>query len=121
MKFFENLKDKLAVEIPVLDMEKAINFYEGVFNWKFDMDGDTNYASYNLNDYNIIGIFKTEKIRPKGLNVILGVENIDGVLKRLVKEEGKIIKPKTPAQEMGSFSVVQDCFGNEFSIFSEEK
>jgi predicted enzyme related to lactoylglutathione lyase len=115
------VKNVLGVEIPVLDLDKAINFYEIVFGWKFDWERFPGQGYYELNECVMISIFQTQKIRPKGLNVVIGIEDLDGVLERIVQEDGKIVKSKTSAGEMGSFAVFQDCFGNELSLFSETK
>ena len=110
----------VGIEIPVLDLEKGIKFYENVFDWKFDRESISGQGIVELNECVSIGIFQTEKLRSKGLNVGLAVEDISAALKKIVDGEGKIIKDKFKyGERLGHVAVFQDCFGNELSLFSE--
>ncbi|MHA2297815.1 MAG: VOC family protein [Candidatus Hodarchaeales archaeon] len=110
------MKNRMGVEIPVTDLEKGINFYENVFGWKFDREMIPNQGFYQFNEFTMIGIFKTAKIRPKGLNVGFEVENIDETLEKIKKAEGKVIKDKYEYAPGEVVAVFQDNFGNELSI-----
>lgn len=110
----------IGIEIPVLDLDKGIKFYEHAFGWKIDRDAIPGQGYVKLNEGVSIGIFQTEKMRPKGLNVGLAVEDITTTLKKIVEGEGKIIKDKFKyGKQLGYVAVFQDCFGNELSLFSE--
>ncbi len=112
------MKGRIGIEIPVDDLEKGIKFYESVFDWKFDREKFPGKRVYQLNESIKIGIFKTEKVRPKGLNVGIGVEDIDSTLKKIVSEGGKIVKEKKEFPQEGSVAVFQDFSGNELSLWS---
>ncbi len=45
------------VEIPVLDLKKTKEFYEGIFNWKVDLDAMPNYGLVELKNATSIGFF----------------------------------------------------------------
>jgi predicted enzyme related to lactoylglutathione lyase len=110
----------VGIEIPVLDLEKGIKFYEDVFGWKIDRETFPGQGVVSLNDCVTVGIFQTTKLRPKGLNVGFAVKDITTTLNKIVEGEGKIIKDKFKFEgQVGYVAVFQDCFGNEMSLFSE--
>jgi predicted enzyme related to lactoylglutathione lyase len=51
----------VGIEIPVLDLEKGIKFYENVFDWKIDRETFPGQGVVNLNGCVTIGIFETKK------------------------------------------------------------
>ena len=108
----------VGIEIPVLDLDKGIKFYETVFGWTFDRERMPKQGWANINGSIGISIFQTEKLRPKGLNIGFRVENIDETLKKVTSQEGKIIKAKFHYENYGSIAVIQDCFGTELSLTS---
>ena len=59
----------VGIEIPVLDLEKGIEFYETVFGWSFDRERMPNQGWATINGSIGVSIFQTEKLRPKGLNI----------------------------------------------------
>jgi predicted enzyme related to lactoylglutathione lyase len=109
----------VGIEIPVLDLEKGIKFYENVFGWKFDREIFPNQGYAKLNESIGISIFQTKKIRPKGLNVGFMVDDINATLRKANQEGGKTIKDKFQMVNFGNVAVFQDCFGNELSLTSE--
>ncbi|MHA1977616.1 MAG: VOC family protein [Candidatus Hodarchaeales archaeon] len=110
--------EDVGIEIPVLDLEKGIEFYETVFGWTFDRERMPKQGWANINGSIGISIFQTEKIRPKGLNIGFKVDNIDETLKKVTSKDGKIIKEKFYYENYGSVAVIQDCFGTELSLTS---
>ncbi|MFX0209098.1 MAG: VOC family protein [Candidatus Hodarchaeota archaeon] len=110
--------EDVGIEIPVLDLEKGIEFYETVFGWTFDRERIPNQGYAIINGSIGISIFQTEKIRPKGLNIGFRVENIDETLEKVIRKEGKVIKEKFRYANFGDVAVFQDCFGNELSLTS---
>ncbi len=110
----------VGIEIPVLDLEKGLKFYEKVFDWEFDRKKIPGQGYVLLNDSIGISIFETKKIRPKGFNVGFSVEDLDATLSKIKQESGKIVKDKFNLEGLGSVAVFQDCFGNELSLMSED-
>ena len=107
------------VEIPVLDLKKAKEFYEGIFDWKVDSDAMPNYGLVELKNAASIGFFVTEKIPDHGINIVFEVEDITQKLTEIMKAGGKIIREKYEiAPEIGYSAQFEDCFGNEFGLFS---
>ncbi len=108
--------EDVGIEIPVLDLNQGIEFYETVFGWTFDRERMPNQGYATINGSIGISIFQTEKIRPKGLNIGFRVENIDDTLSKIISKEGKIIKEKFHYENFGDVAIFQDCFGNELSL-----
>jgi len=111
--------EDVGIEIPVLDLDKGIEFYESVFGWKFDRDRMPKQGWATINGSIGVSIFQTEKIRPKGLNIGFKVNNIDETLKKVVSKEGKVIKEKFHYENFGDVAIFQDCFGTELSLTSK--
>jgi predicted enzyme related to lactoylglutathione lyase len=109
------------VEIPVLDLKKAKEFFESIFNWKLDLDSMPNYGIVELQGTASIGFFTVKKIPQHGVNVVFGVENIEQSLKKITEAGGKVIREKYEiSPEIGYSAQFQDCFGNEFGLFSNK-
>jgi predicted enzyme related to lactoylglutathione lyase len=113
----KNMED-VGIEIPVLNLEKGIEFYETVFGWTFDRERMPKQGYATINGSIGISIFQTEKLRPKGLNIGFRVDNIDETLEKVTSKEGKVIKEKFRYENFGDVAVFQDCFGNELSLTS---
>lgn len=112
--------DIVGIEIPILELEKGIKFYENVFGWKVDRETFLGQGVVDLNGCVTVGIFETKKLRPKGLNVGFAVGDIATTIKKIVDAKGKIIKDKFKFDgQVRYVAVFQDCFGNEISLFSE--
>ena len=86
--------EDVGIEIPVLDLEKGIEFYETVFGWRFDREKIPNQGYTIINGSIGVSIFQTEKLRPKGLNIGFRVPNIDTALEKIISMDGKVIKEK---------------------------
>ncbi|MFX0150697.1 MAG: VOC family protein [Candidatus Hodarchaeota archaeon] len=109
------------VEIPVLDLEKAKEFYETIFSWTVDLESMPNYGLVELKDTASIGFFVVEKIPDHGVNVVFEVEDINKKLTEIKKAGGEVKREKYEiAPEIGYSAQFQDCFGNEFGLFSRK-
>ena len=107
------------VEIPVLDLKKAKEFYETIFDWKVDLEAMPNYGLVELKDSASIGFFIVEKIPDHGVNVVFGVEDIDKKLAEITEAGGKVKREKYEiSPEIGYSAQFLDCCGNEFGLFS---
>jgi predicted enzyme related to lactoylglutathione lyase len=109
------------VEIPVIDLKKAVKFYKAIFDWKIDLDMMPNYGLVELEGTASIGFFIVEKIPDHGVNVVFEVEDIDEKLKQITEAGGKVKREKYQiAPEIGYSAQFLDCFGNEFGLFSQQ-
>lgn len=108
------------VEIPVLGLKKAKEFYKLIFNWNVDLESMPNYGLVEIKGSASIGLFTVEKIPSHGVNVVFEVEDINQKLKDIENSGGKVIREKHEiAPGIGYSAQFQDCFGNEFGLFSQ--
>ena len=109
------------VEIPVLDLKKAKEFYETIFDWKVDLESMPDYGLVELKDAVSIGFFTVKKIPNHGVNVVFEVEDINQKLVEIKNADGKVKREKYEiAPEIGYSAQFQDCFGNEIGLFSRK-
>jgi len=111
--------EDVGIEIPVLDLEKGIEFYETVFGWTFDRERMPKQGYATINGSIGVSIFQTKKLRPKGLNIGFRVKNIDETLEKVISKEGKVIKEKFRYENYGDVAVFQDPWGTELSLTSK--
>ena len=107
--------DDVGIEIPVLDLEKGIEFYETVFGWSFNREGVPNGASASINGSVGIAMYQTETLRQKGY-MWFRVANIDETLKKVTSKKGKVLKAKFHHKGFGDVAMFQDCFGTEIKL-----
>ncbi len=109
------------VEIPVLDLKKATEFYKTIFDWNLDLDSMPNYGLVELKGSASIGFFIVEKNPEHGINVVFEVEDIEQKLKQITEAGGKVKREKYEiAPHIGYSAQFEDCFGNEFGLFSQQ-
>lgn len=82
------------VYIKVTDLDKAISFYQKVFDWKISHREGNRWADFNSNEGVYIGIFNAKNDKETfsaGDNITIGLktDNIQGEYKRI-----KSLKPK---------------------------
>jgi len=112
-------------EIPVKDLDRAIKFYEKVFDVKLareDMGGmkmamfpftqDTPGAAGSL--------IKGESYEPShaGTVVYFSVEDIPDTLRRVNANGGKTLMPKTAIGQYGFIAQYEDTEGNRLALHS---
>ena len=109
------------VEIPVIDLKKATEFYKAIFEWEVDLDTMPNYGLVEIEGSASIGLFVVEKIPEHGINVVFEVEDIEEKLKQITEAGGKVKREKYQiAPEIGYSAQFLDCFGNDFGLFSRK-
>ncbi|MHA2294373.1 MAG: VOC family protein [Candidatus Hodarchaeales archaeon] len=107
------------VEIPVLDLVKAKEFFEAIFDWKVDLESFPNYGLVDIKDSASIGIYQVKKIPEHGINVVFEVDDINQKLADIEKSGGKTVKGKQEiAPGVGYSAQFEDCFGNELGLFA---
>tara|TARA_R110001592_G_scaffold33835_1_gene116839 strand:+ start:2049 stop:2447 length:399 start_codon:yes stop_codon:yes gene_type:complete len=102
------------------DMERAKTFYAGVFNWGFNSYGPTDFAQISLNggtDGQLIGALQDRKYqitdeKVVGFECSISVENVDEIVRRVVKEGGEILMPKAEIPHVGWLIKFRDTEGN---------
>jgi len=110
-------------EIPVVDLDRAINFYTKVFNFQFEktnIDGNEMALFPFSNDVMGISgalakgdIYKSTK---NGVLIYFKTEHIEQVLEIVTKNGGQILYPKTSNGDLGFVAEFKDSEGNRIAL-----
>ena len=110
-------------EIPVTDLERAINFYSAVFQFQFEKDMiDGNEMALFPFSETLSGISgalaKGEIYKPTqaGVLIYFKTHDIDETLKLAVQNGGQILYPKTSNGELGFVAEFEDSEGNRIAL-----
>jgi len=105
-------------EIPVEDLERAIQFYKAVFNFEFEktkIDGhEMALFPFKEEASGISG--EVYKPTVEGVIIYFKTKNIDEVLRLAVKNGGEILYPKTSNGELGFVAEFKDSEGNRIAL-----
>lgn len=114
-------------EIPVLDMDRAIQFYQSVFEFEFEkqMIDEYEMALFPFSDKHsgISGaLAKGDVYQPttNGVIIYFKTGQIDKTLQRATAHGGKILYPITD-NGIGLVAEFQDSEGNRIALFQPKK
>ena len=117
-------------EIPADDVERALKFYTGVFEWtmqKFDNpeDPSKDYWFFDTKDENGNkgiggGLMKRQAPEHTVTNYIT-VPSVDDYASKIEEAGGKVIMPKTEIPKMGFIIVFLDTENNMFGLYEALK
>ncbi len=115
-------------EIPVLDLDRACDFYSKVFETtltKDIVDGyqmaffDSSAESFGATGALVVGdVYVPSK---QGCFLYFGVESIDETLARALEHGGSVLYPKKSNGDLGSVAEIQDSEGNRIALHEESK
>jgi uncharacterized protein len=114
-------------DIYVEDMDRAVAFYESVFEFKLeaiiDPTGETQMMSFpgSMNAYGASGaLVKSDHARPGigGTMLYFSVEDCAVQEVRVVAAKGQIVRPKFSIGEFGWVTLCIDTEGNMFGLNS---
>jgi len=113
-------------EIVADDPERAKKFYEKVFEWKIKMWGPVEYWLIDSGKEGEPGINgaimkRTEEMKNEKTVNTISVPSVDGFMKKVKENGGKVLTPKMPIAGIGYFAYCQDTEGNTFGIMEEDK
>ncbi len=110
-------------EIPVKDLDRAGRFYEKVFDVKLTLEGHVAFFPYTKEGAGAAGsltMFESYEPSHAGTLVYFGVDDINGILRRVNANGGKTLLPKTRIG-IGGFGFIahfEDCEGNRVGLHS---
>lgn len=116
-------------EIPVHDMERAVQFYTAVLGFTFEqevLDGyDMRFFPYDGDKQGITGaLVKGDVYKPTidGIIIYFKTDNIELVLQQVLEQGGKILYPPTFNEKYG-FTVAEfeDSEGNRIALQQTNK
>ncbi len=121
------------IEIPVVDMSRAINFYSAVFQWElssFPMgpllmamlpSEPTGAGVSGALVYHANGYYKVASDQ-SGPVVYLACEQIDETLEKVKSSGGQVIQArKLISEDHGSMALFYDTEGNRMALYSKER
>ena len=111
-------------EIPADDPERATKFYTKVFGWKIKKwEGPMDYWLVTTGDKSAPGIDGAIMQRSEMASTVVNtidVPSVDDFIKKVTKNGGKVITPKTPIPGVGYFAYCKDTEGNMFGILQPD-
>jgi predicted enzyme related to lactoylglutathione lyase len=115
-------------EIPVLDLDRACDFYSNVFETKLTqevVDGyqmaffETSGDSFGASGALVVGDVYVPS--HQGCFLYFGVESIDETIARAVELGGSVLYPKKSNGDLGSVAEIQDSEGNRIALHEDNK
>ena len=106
------------LEIQVSDLERAVGFYQAVFDWGVSRP-DSSYAILEALPV-AIGLVKRDSVIAGGAMVVIGVPDLETILRRVVENGGALRNPVGPSWRGRQFTF-SDPDGNEMVVWSEER
>jgi uncharacterized protein len=113
-------------EIPVNDLDRAVNFYGKIFGYEFDrstVDGnEMAWFPIHEGESGISGaLAQGESYIPsaKGARIYFNTDNIEDVLAKVNLAGGKTLYPKTSIGELGWVAEFEDSEGNCIALHSQ--
>jgi predicted enzyme related to lactoylglutathione lyase len=104
------------LEIQVSDLERAVGFYQAVFEWGVSRP-DSSYAILDALPV-AIGLAKRDSVIAGGAIVVLRVPDLQLILARVVENGGVLRTPVGPSWRGRQFTF-SDPDGNEMVVWSE--
>lgn len=108
-------------ELMTNDPNRAKNFYERVFNWKFDEKSMPGYTLINTGAEPSGGMFAKPDGTPGAChNIYFQVNDIDAALKNATEAGGKVLVRKTAIPNVGHFAMFADPDGIAVGIMKSD-
>ncbi len=113
-------------EIPVLDLDRACDFYTKVFETTLTQDAvdgyqmaffETSDESFGASGALVVGDVYIPS--HQGCFLYFGVESIDETVARALEHGGSVLYPKKSNGELGSVAEIQDTEGNRIALREE--
>lgn len=117
-------------EIPADDVERAIKFYKGVFEWTMQKlgnpeDPSKDYWFFDTKDENgnkgIGGGLMKRQAPEHSVTNYITVRSVDDYASKIEEAGGKVIMPKTEIPNMGFIIVFLDTENNMFGLYEAMK
>ena len=106
-------------EIPADDPERAVKFYQKVFDWKIEnWGGPVNYWLATTGPEDEPGVDGAIKEREdkEGIHNTIAVASIDDAIQKIEENGGEILIPKTEIPGIGYHAYFKDTEGNILGI-----
>jgi predicted enzyme related to lactoylglutathione lyase len=113
-------------EIPVLDLDRACDFYSKVFETVLSRDTvdgyqmaffDSSEESFGATGALVVGDVYVPS--HQGCFLYFGVESIDETVARALEHGGSVLYPKKSNGDLGFVAEIQDTEGNRIALHEE--
>jgi predicted enzyme related to lactoylglutathione lyase len=112
---------KLAfVQIPAIDVDRSVGFYEAVFGWNIRRRSDGEIA-FDDGAGEVSGTWVTDRVPSSepGFLLYVMVESVEQVLEKIIQAGGAVVTPLTPQGEGEALATFRDPAGNVLGIFQQ--
>jgi uncharacterized protein len=108
------------VQIPAVDVDRSVEFYEAIFGWSIRRRSDGEIA-FDDTVGEVSGTWVTDRVPSSepGLLLYVIVESVQQSLEKIVDAGGAIVTPLTPQGEGEAFATFRDPAGNVLGIFQQ--
>ena len=111
-------------EIPADDPERAIKFYEKVFDWQIEKwDGPIEYWLIMTGEEDKPGIdggLARREDPTTGVENTIDVKDLDASLANVKTNGGKVIRPRIAVPGVGWMAYIKDTEGNVFGLMESD-
>ena len=123
------MKNKMThFAVHIDDMERAKNFYAGVFEWGFASYGPPDFLQIKADQTEsgeLIGALQSRNYSPVkekiiGLECTISVENLDEIIQRVENNGGQILMLKMAIPYVGWIAKFLDTEGNLFCAMQSD-
>ncbi|NNC95800.1 MAG: VOC family protein [Chitinophagales bacterium] len=115
-------------EIPVKDIDRAIEFYKSVFNFTFERAiVDENkialfpFIKENTGITGALAMGEIYKPTNDGVVIYFKTEHIDKTLRMAIESGGQMLYPKTSNGDLGFVAEFEDSEGNRIALHQSSK
>ena len=108
------------VEFSSRKPEDLKRFYEELFGWKFQHDPKLNYWSFETGTQPGGGLFSNEAM-PPGIQVYVGVDDLDGTLKKAESLGGTVMRWKEEIPGIGWWGAFRDPEGIMMALYKSAR
>ena len=106
-------------ELPAQDTQRAREFYQAVFGWKFKgYEGPMEY--YMTDGVEPVGAVYPQQSGESGPIVYFDTDDIDASIAKIREADGQA-DDKQPIPEVGWFARCKDTEGNSFSLYQSDR
>lgn len=111
-------------EIPADDPERAIKFYEKVFDWEFEKwEGPIEYWLIMTGEEDKPGIdggLARREDPTTGVENTIDVKDLDASLANVKAHGGEVIRPRMAVPGVGWMAYIKDTEGNVFGLMESD-
>jgi len=114
-------------EVPFDDESRATKFYGDIFGWQLQSIPEMNYVMASTTESDDKGLPKNPGAINGGMtkrggmvnavNIVIGVDDIDGTLEKIKTKGGSVVQAKMPVGDMGFAAYFKDTEGNVLGIW----